>query len=744
MHQCGLAELTRFSSSEKHDADSSPLQAGLESSIHQAISAGDGSAPQLQQEVALWPGWQQSPLLLLGCVSVLAVLMLMLLVLFLLASDDLEKTLPSSRELIQQAHEVTIRLESAESLSASCCPGEWSTDNFLSASYPGRRVSFNETTTFKSGKDPEKGRRYTLTEGDFHHLKRARLTHLQSPPHPLEILTIMECESPESVAPAHHTHTMLQPSDGGLWSSGLALPGDSLNFSLNSQSPAHTIALMSRRQSMDEVSTSCSAQIGVFHFLSRLRRHASLDGAMSGESRVSKRRRLFRRQRAASETLEREEAALSDPTPPFLLTRHGTELRRLPEKSHKLSSLDVDAVMELQLDTSVVLQDESISNPAEEGDLSSGAGDEHPVLDQQSVCRDIWSLRASLERNASSDLSDSTRSFQSQEMDDETDGELPFDECTLRKNASESSESERGGDGDSNSRKLHQMDSGYASIEAPCKAPEDLRLFGCASGKTASERRQYFTNSGRKRMVCESLETKLFKEELEEDETVEPLVAKPQPRFRRRDFSIDEKTEALFNEFLRHDPQLDPQGSPSVRHRHQSRIHLRKQWQRNKQYSDPGSGRHSPSLEQQRCHPLRRGESANYPLDSRFHSTLPRIASAADEEADETESVKTESEKGKGSDAEENENNSSNNTSRQPLAVNPKPRLNLTTPALSKTVGSTIVSNLEISKPSYADVSAVDKLEPALTERLYSELRMPREQRESDVRVSRSSPDHES
>lgn len=42
--------------------------------------------------------------------------------------------------------------------------------------------------------------RYTLTEGDFHHLKKARLTHLHLPPAPcdLKILTIMECDSAAS------------------------------------------------------------------------------------------------------------------------------------------------------------------------------------------------------------------------------------------------------------------------------------------------------------------------------------------------------------------------------------------------------------------------------------------------------------------------------------------------------------------------------------------------------------------
>ena len=42
------------------------------------------------------------------------------------------------------------------------------------------------------------GRRYTLTEGDFHHLKNARLTHLHLPP--LKIVTIHECDSGEASA----------------------------------------------------------------------------------------------------------------------------------------------------------------------------------------------------------------------------------------------------------------------------------------------------------------------------------------------------------------------------------------------------------------------------------------------------------------------------------------------------------------------------------------------------------------
>lgn len=43
-----------------------------------------------------------------------------------------------------------------------------------------------------------RARRYTLTEGDFHHLKNARLTHLHLPPPALKIVTIHECESSEN------------------------------------------------------------------------------------------------------------------------------------------------------------------------------------------------------------------------------------------------------------------------------------------------------------------------------------------------------------------------------------------------------------------------------------------------------------------------------------------------------------------------------------------------------------------
>ncbi|XP_068558076.1 voltage-dependent calcium channel beta subunit-associated regulatory protein isoform X2 [Cebidichthys violaceus] len=369
------------------------------------------------------------------------------------------------------------------------------------------------------------------------------------------------------------------------------------------------------------------------------------------------------------------------------------------------------------------------TSEADEGDelvlgaearLRAGSGSSLSFMTRQesseappSLYRDIWSLRASLEQYASSDQSSTDResirsdadsvsshggagarsaldSCLSQDLDDEPEGEGEGEmlEGGIRGASGGDNEvgSGAGGEGEAGNRKLLQMDSGYASIEAPSRAPEEMRLFGTPGaprGKTASERRLFFTSSGRKGSVCESFEAKLFQEELEDEmadgteekpkershtgsqsltlqephqllKSMQPPESKPQsmsplikptpqpsaphkPRLRRRDYSIDEKTDALFNEFLRHDPRFDQQDSP-LRSRHRSRVHLRKQWQRHKQYSDPGSGaggRYSPSLERQRFTPLRRGDSAGYPLDTRYHSTLSRIASAADEEASE-------------------------------------------------------------------------------------------------------------
>lgn len=322
--------------------------------------------------------------------------------------------------------------------------------------------------------------------------------------------------------------------------------------------------------------------------------------------------------------------------------------------------------------------------------------------DPQSLYRDIWTLRATLEQYAASDQSSNNDrtsvcsdadsvcslggrtetergglpSYPSQDLGDEAEGGEDDKDFLMyiderlgvkegRKRKQKSTESERGGsDGETGNRKLLQMDSGYASIEAPSRGLEELRLFGSSSISgspkdiTAHEKRHHFTSAGRTGTIGESFETHLFEEEPEEElllgasgnvsvqgaagslswlpygQMLTPReAAQPSsqpPALHRRDYSIDEKTDALFNEFLRHDPQFDQQESPLKKHR--SRIHLRKQWQRHKQWSDPGVRHFQSSFERQRT-PLRRGDSVNYPLDTSYHSTLPRIVSAPDEEA---------------------------------------------------------------------------------------------------------------
>ncbi|XP_052405241.1 voltage-dependent calcium channel beta subunit-associated regulatory protein isoform X1 [Carassius gibelio] len=858
---------------------------------------------RLTTDVPLASGSQENYVLLLVLLCVFAggtlVLLSVLLIFchrccrgerrFSRASDDLEKTNTTYIEESQPTQDASIRPESGESLSSS---GHGDTDahHFLSAALTGRRVSFNEAAIYEqNANDQETGRRYTLTEGDFHHLKKARLTHLH-----MKILTILECDSPLL---QHTSLSIFQPVEGpvldaaGSWSAlspSCALPGNTHSSSIK-PSRSHTIEVMNRSLLMDRDSTSCPAQGTMFHFLSKLRRHASLEGAgpffsvkkwrrdtiqraASLDTRGSPRRRGFQRQRAASETLDHVEETLQGGVSDFLLQKPTTQPqkeqpRRLSAGSldttsgapPALSRLEVEAVMELRVNSDAV-KDMTPTFPSTHGppevedgeedgqemmaEASGGGAEEFgPVrhqerLEQHSLYRDIWSLRASLEQYASSDLSsndrDSTRSdadsacsagasragvpgYQSQDIDDDIDGdgELPYDdvvrEAEQRRIGHDSVDSERGSDGEANNRKLLQMDSGYASIEAPCKAPEEFRLFGSSSGKTATERRRFFTNFGRKGTVCESFEAQVFKEELEDEvsesslslETETPVTGEPQPAtkhrpcFRRRDYSIDEKTEALFNEFLRHDPQFDQQGSPSLRHRHRSRIHLRKQWQRSKQYSDPGATRLSPSLERQRCYPLRRGDSANFPLDTRYHSTLPRIASAADEEVSEgaasmesPEPEKSNPEledadplsetRSSGPDREENANNSSNNTSPhlfslqtqdtsardcgipEDLGTNADPadshkhsQMDRGGPVATFSSHLHLHTNTLSSNPTdpdqdsdyihyiHTEISPSDKLASTLDDRLYSDLRTQRGSQECVVTVNRTSPDLE-
>ncbi|XP_070765646.1 voltage-dependent calcium channel beta subunit-associated regulatory protein [Enoplosus armatus] len=690
------------------------------------------------------------------------------------ASDDPEKTTTTYMEESQPTHEITIRVDESDCLSMGSSHDQ-ETERFLSTGTTGRRVSFNEAALFDHGKKTqEKGRRYTLTEGDFHHLKNARLTHLHIPPPALKIVTIHECESAEnSITMTTRPVTksalsIFQPMLCPLPQTALtslsvnpscALPGDALNSVVDASFSENTIALSTKEQSPIEmmragprgrgssVSVGEGAAVGsatppagggagsqgpVLQFFTKLRRHASLEGASpyfkikkwkldssqrasSLDTRGSPKRRQFQRQRAASESMDQGDndahridliqyiartqditycptqpttRLLSPPsTPPPSLGRVEVEVMVEPSCSHV-----GPGVIGLSPDP----QDEALSLAKREGADSSEPLDPQ---DPQSLYKDIWTLRASLEQYAASDQSSNNDrnsvcsdgdsacslggrtgaergglpSYPSQDLGDEAEGGEDDKDILMyvderlgvkegKKRKQESTESERGGsDGETGTRKLLQMDSGYASIEAPSRGPEDLRLFGSFSSspkdRTAHEKRHHFTNAGRTGTIGESFESHLFEEEPEDElllgasggvsietgagslswfpygQMLTPReAAQPSPQpptLHRRDYSIDEKTDALFHEFLRHDPQFDQQESPLRKHR--SRIHLRKQWQRHKQWSDPGVRHFQSSFDRQRT-PLRRGDSVNYPLDTSYHSTLPSIVSGPDEE----------------------------------------------------------------------------------------------------------------
>ncbi|XP_010561576.1 PREDICTED: protein Dos [Haliaeetus leucocephalus] len=585
------------------------------------------------------------------------------------ASDDPEKTNTTYLDDSQPAQDITIKVEDPDCLSSSSYR-DVENERFLSSSSStARRVSFNEAALFDQGKKTqEKGRRYTLTEGDFHHLKNARLTHLHLPPPALKIVTIHECESSENslamtprLPPPKPGLAIFQPPAGALPQPAIpshavcpssALPGDTYNSTVDTsfteaspsassdsgEGPSFAAAPRSGKaagvgSASPGEPTPAPAQGTVLQFFTRLRRHASLDGASpyfkikkwklestqrasSLDTRGSPKRRQFQRQRAASESMDQEDR---DP--------HQTDIIQYIARTDDVAFHPAGGPF---------LPSPASPPPSlgrlEPGEGGAGSPGEAGVREQPSAYHDIWSLRASLELYASSERSNDQDSVRSDGGDSVSSagGMPPCPSSSL--DEAEGPEEKLWGrpkpeESESGTRKLLQMDSGYASIEAPSRGGEE----GPPKDQTASEKRICFTSAGRKGTIFESFEGREPEEEEEEEEEEawspygQMFPGRDAPP--RRDYSIDEKTDALFNAFVRHDPQFDE--SP-LRGKHRSRTHLRKQWQHAKQYSDPGV--RYPALERHRT-PLRRGDSANYPLDARFHSPLPRIISAGDEEA---------------------------------------------------------------------------------------------------------------
>ncbi|KAG8519180.1 Voltage-dependent calcium channel beta subunit-associated regulatory protein, partial [Galemys pyrenaicus] len=499
---------------------------------------------------------------------------------------------------------------------------EAETEHVLCASSTGRRVSFNEAALFEqSRKAQDKGRRYTLTEGDFHHLKNARLTHLHLPP--LRIVTIHECDSgeasaaatPHPAAPPKASLAIFQPPGKALTGRSVgpssALPGDPYNSATGTTD--------------FQISPSPSSDSGEgTSFFTRLRRHASLDGASpyfkvkkwklepsqrasSLDTRGSPKRHHFQRQRAASESTEQagdapqadfiqyitstgDATAFSLPRP-FMAspTSPSPTLGRLG------TSEEAGTVGEASPESP--LQRDSDEGPEQQ---ESDAGQEQA----QTIYRDIWSLRASLELHAAatSDHSSSGNDRDSVRSGDSSGSGSGGPAPTFPPPSPPPTP--RAGDGEtSGPRKLLQMDSGYASIEGRGAGEDGL--------PGASEER--FSFAGHSASVGGSFEG------TPADAPARPHSPRAWPRRPRRDYSIDEKTDALFHEFLRHDPHFDD--APQARHRARAHPHPRKQWQRGRQHSDPGSRASAPgpalpgSAPRPVRAPLRRGDSVDCPPD---------------------------------------------------------------------------------------------------------------------------------
>uniref|UniRef100_A0A8D2LAB4 CACN subunit beta associated regulatory protein n=1 Tax=Varanus komodoensis TaxID=61221 RepID=A0A8D2LAB4_VARKO len=504
------------------------------------------------------------------------------------------------------ATEITIKVDDPDGTSSSS-HRDTESERFLSSgSSTGRRVSFNEAALFEqSKKTHEKGRRYTLTEGDFHHLKNARLIHLPLPPPPaLKIVTIHECESNDSAEmtprrpPAKPNLAIFQvwtlpqtALTGHAMCPSSALPGDTFNSSVEASatissdsSEGTSLDVEPRGPKGGRVSSGAAkghpparSPGNVLHFFTRLRRHTSLEGASpyfkikkwklemsqrasSLDTRGSPKRHQFQRQRAASESMDQEDR-----------DAHQTDIIQYIARTDNVAS---PPRLPFALCARPCKRSVSPACRLDRSEPSAPAPAEPPPPDQQPtpVCHDIWSLRASLEMCASAEQGNDRDSIRSEGGDSASSSGGP--------------PSPEGAEADAGPRKLLQMDSGYASIEGPGgRAGEDQTAGGAAGGALPHS----------------------------------PLAWAPHGQLfpareglPRRDYSIDEKTDALFHAFVRHDPQFDE--SP-LRAKLRSRAHLRKQWQRARQHSDPGA-RYPAALERHRT-PLRRGDSVDGPPEGR-------------------------------------------------------------------------------------------------------------------------------
>ncbi|XP_070478335.1 voltage-dependent calcium channel beta subunit-associated regulatory protein isoform X2 [Equus przewalskii] len=520
------------------------------------------------------------------------------------------------------------------------------TERFLSTGSTGRRVSFNEAALFEqSRKTHDKGRRLSPSTS----VTRARPVQLPPPtprPPPRPASPYSSSALPgdpynSAVGPADFEISPSVSSDSG--------EGPSLDSGARGAKPAGPGAAAGPGEAGP-----------VLQFFTRLRRHASLDGASpyfkvkkwklepsqrasSLDTRGSPKRHHFQRQRAASESTEQENA--DAPPVDFIqyIASAGDAVAFPPPRPFLASPTSPPPTLgrlEAAEEAGAAGGASPESPPERGGGGGAGPEQQHQQQQQESdgerdagpeqtqtIYHDIWSLRASLELHAAaaSDHSSSGNDRDSVRSGDSSGsgGAAPAFPPPSPPPTPRPADSEAGGP-----RKLLQMDSGYASIEG--------RGAGDDGPPSASEKRSSFTSAGRVATVGSSFEVApTSAPEAPPEAPARPRSPRAWPRRApRRDYSIDEKTDALFHEFLRHDPHFDDAPPAAARHRARAHPHARKQWtQRGRQHSDPGARAATtgpPGADPRPTRaPLRRGDSVDCPPDGRADDPAASAAPAA-------------------------------------------------------------------------------------------------------------------
>ncbi|XP_019618311.1 PREDICTED: voltage-dependent calcium channel beta subunit-associated regulatory protein-like [Branchiostoma belcheri] len=557
-----------------------------------------------------------------------------------------------------------------------------------------RRVSFQGVDLLDDDdsplrRDSNKRRRYT--EGDFHHLKKARLNKT------LGLPAILKSASVDSPRPARETYPLLTITHADEMADEPESPKET-----DTESPGPDSRRSDRRKS-SEVSVPVEVHRGsepskegsgeqsaVRQFFRKLQKHASLDAVLPSQQKIqqwktsrpwksfdcqvlSSHPRPLLRQRAVSDPVERDPGKHD-----FTLDR---KTKNSPGRFQSTESFqtvvgaeDITAGQNQKVENRTT----SLSTP-----------------DNKDLSRHIWQLRTTLELDTASQHSaespngDNLSSPEQEGAEGRKGTEMggvspavatasaepgPAGPRSSRRpfsrQASEERETEGGGGEDPpspNTRLLMmQADSGYVSIEKQPKLvhqkegirftfdDEDLESMAAVpevpitsptvtsprvtvqdfsqeqekqqehgqaqlspvplSPKSAAERRKSFTSDGKAEPVLMELEASAEgnsshrpaspSKQLVVKGKFRLASAKERYEYPRRDYSIDEKTDAVFNEFLRQDVMFEDTLSVRSRRRHHRK-------------------RHSESLSEQANHSAQNRSPERHRLPISGSNTLP-------------------------------------------------------------------------------------------------------------------------